>query len=158
MSYNLQEVPTFLLHDGISWCRKNGRPRVRFYQTFSGIREEIISTPGECLEEINRRKTEKGIITLCVSCGSDTDGRCFFIANEFLCEPCYWETIKIIHGGTPVSPQPLQPRQPNNIIAFKPRIFEETPRATGPQEETPEQTAARLGVSLSMLQDMGYFD
>lgn len=154
MNYAIERVPTFLLHDGISWCRKNNRARVRFFLSVNGIREDIIVTPDIILAEIIRRQNEpKNPLIHCASCGAEADGRCYFVLQEPLCEPCYWTVLKSMRDGTP---QPIagSPRR-DNVIEMPVKGL---PPVSVPSEETPEQIAARLGVSLDVLQASGYFD
>lgn len=150
MKYSIEQVPGFLLYDGISWCRKHNRAQVRFFRTVDNVREDIIVTPAAILAEIIRRQSEITPITRCVSCGAETDGRCQFTASEPLCEPCYWAVILSLHGGQPVAPV-------KGKVLMMPSVQKGQAQIES-HEETPEEVAARLGVSLDVLQASGYFD
>ena|SRR5215831_7769582 len=152
MTYTLQMVPTFLLYDALSWCIKHKQNHARFYQTYEGSRTELKATPIEIHTELQARKDES-FTRLCVVCGEPADGRCYFVSYQQLCPSCYWNTLKSLYVN-PVNPAPQTPKvTPSNLIEMPKKSQEKVSL-----QETEEDIAERLGVSVEVLRETGYFD
>lgn len=76
------------------------------------------------------------------------------MAHEPLCEPCYWTVLKNMRGSTPA--EPVAPPKRGNVLMMPDFRTEQPSKEL--REETPEEIAARLGVTLDVLQASGYFD